>query len=726
MRRELLLLAVLLFLGAESTTSPKFTNRLAKEKSPYLLQHAHNPVDWYPWGDEAFTKAKKEGKPIFLSVGYSTCHWCHVMEREAFSDEAVAKLLNEQFVPIKVDREERPDVDRVYMAYVTATTGSGGWPMTVILTPDLKPIFGGTYFPLEDKFGQPGIKRLLTRIADVWATDRKSVEETADNVTKQLREITRVPDDQNAQAERNMLDKAFQFFAGRFDEKYGGFGAAPKFPTPPELNFLLVYAHEAKQSKARDMVLQTLRAMAAGGIRDHLGGGFHRYSTDARWFLPHFEKMLYDQAQLASVYLDAYQITHDEQYADIAREIFEYVLRDLTSKEGRFYSAEDADSAPDPAKAGEKREGAFYVWTSAELSAAGRERADIFLFHYGVQPNGNVQVDPHKEFAGRNVLYAAHTIAETAKQFGQSESAIRAILADARKTLFADRANRPRPHLDDKTIVAWNSLMISAFARGGPILKEPRYTDAAIKAATFIRDKLYDAKTHELLRVYRDGPANVAGFLEDYACYIEALLNLYESTLDIQWLQLAIDLQTTQNRLFGDEKNGGFFATREGDSNLLLRMKDDSDGVEPSGNSVSACNLLRLSQMTGDEQLAQRADRTLRLFASNLQKAPAAMPRMLLAIDFHLSKPKQVVIAGAPADKDTRAMLETVHSTFLPNRIILGADGGPGQSYLAERLPFLRDIKQLNSRPTAYVCENFACQRPTNDISELERQLKPR
>ena len=705
---------------------PKYTNRLAKEKSPYLLQHAHNPVDWYPWGEEAFAKARKEGKPIFLSVGYSTCHWCHVMEREAFSDEGVAKTLNEKFVPVKVDREERPDVDRVYMAYVNASTGSGGWPMTVILTPDLKPFFGGTYFPLEDKYGKPGIKRVLGKIADLWSADRKSLEETADSTAKQLKELTAIDAAQGdvAKIEREMLDDAAKDFAARFDKTNGGFGMPPKFPCPVELNFLLTYAHRANDAAARDMALETLDAMAAGGIRDHVGGGFHRYSTDERWFLPHFEKMLYDQAQLAGVYLDAYQLTRDTKYADVAREIFEYVLRDLTAPDGRFYSAEDADSAADASKPHDKREGAFYVWTAAQLAAAlGREPAEIFSFHYGVESNGNVDADPHDEFKGANVLFAAKPLSETAKKFGKSEQEVAALLAGARQKAFAVRVKRPRPHLDDKTIVAWNSLIISALARGGPILKEPRYTAAAAKAASFIRDKLYDAKSHELTRVYRDGPSDVAGFLDDYAFYVESLLDLYESTLDAQWLRLALDLQSSQDRIFGDDDAGGYFTSRAGDANLLVRMKDDSDTVEPSGNSVAARNLLRLAQMTDDKRLTGRAEKTIRLYAGNLRRSPAIMPRMLVAIDFHLDKPKQIVLAGDPAAADTRAMLEAVFARFLPNRVILGADQGAGQAFLTKRLAFIEGMKPLNDRATAYVCENYACQRPTNDISVLDEQL---
>jgi uncharacterized protein YyaL (SSP411 family) len=715
-----------LLADATPATQPKYTNRLAKEKSPYLLQHAHNPVDWYPWGQEAFDKAKKEKKPIFLSVGYSTCHWCHVMEREAFSDESVAKLLNEKFVPIKVDREERPDVDRVYMAYVTASTGSGGWPMNVFLTPDLKPFFGGTYFPVEDKGGLPGIKRVLAKIADAWANDRKNVENAANDATKQLGQLTQINAEQGAAVERQLLDRAYQSFVKRFDATNGGFGTAPKFPSPVELNFLLTYHHRTGEPAARDMVLKTLDAIAAGGIRDHLGGGFHRYSTDERWFLPHFEKMLYDQAQVAGVYLDAYQVTGESKYADVARETFEYVLRDLTSPEGRFYSAEDADSAVDPAKPDEKAEGAFYVWSFSELEQAiGADAAQLVAFRFGVQPGGNVARDPQKEFTNKNVLSAAHSIAETAKQFGKPEADVTNSLAASRAKLLALRGKRARPHLDDKTIVAWNALMISSLARGGIILHEPRYSAAATKAAGFIRDHLYDPKSHELSRVYRDGPSPVAGFLEDYAFYVESLIDLYEATLDVQWLRLAVDLQSTQDRLFADDQSGGYFSTRATDANLVLRLKEDSDNVEPAANSVAARNLLRLAQMTDDKKLTDRAERTINLYAGTLQRSAAAMPRMLVAIDFHQGKPRQIVLAGDPATADTRAMLEAVYKSFLPNRVILAADGAAGQAFLSQHLDFIRGMKPLGGKATAYVCENYACQRPTADIVDLRKQLEP-
>jgi uncharacterized protein YyaL (SSP411 family) len=715
-------------LGAD----PASTNRLAKEKSPYLLQHAHNPVDWYPWGAEAFEKAKKENKPIFLSVGYSTCHWCHVMERESFSDPEVAKLINQWFVPVKVDREERPDVDRMYMTFLQASTGSGGWPMTVVLTPDGKPFFGGTYFPPEDKQGLPGLKRVLTKVHEVWDTQHEEVVKSADSIIEAIGKMAASKAAADAPGgdavDEALLKKCYDRLAASFDPKFGGFGPAPKFPEPSNLEFLLRYASRSRDAKAQDMALQTLRSIAAGGVRDHLGGGFHRYSTDRRWFLPHFEKMLYDQAQLAGRFLDAWQMTHDPSFAEVARQTLDYVLRDMTGPDGQFYCAEDADSAREPAAAGEKAEGAFYLWRAQEIEKLlGREAAEVFNFHYGVAAGGNVPEaqDPRKEFPGQNVLYAAHSLEETAANFKKSAENVSNLLAHARKKLFDARSARPRPHCDDKTIVAWNALTISTLARAGPALNEPKYTDAAVRAATFVREKLYDPETHTLSRIWREGSGGVPGFLDDYAFFIQASLDLYEGTLDVQWLKLALDLQFRLDELFEDREAGGYFTTSGADKSVLLRVKDDQDGAEPAGNSVAALNLLRLSQMTDDAGRAARARKVFTAYAASLNEHPSAFPHMLAAVDFSLSKPKQIILAGRPRADDTRAMLAEVYTRYLPNRVILAADGGEGQAFLATRIDVMKDIKPLAGRATAYVCENYACQQPTNDVEVLRKQLAP-
>ena len=704
-------------------------NRLAQETSPYLLQHAHNPVDWYPWGPEAFEKAKKENKPIFLSVGYSTCHWCHVMERESFSDPEIAKLINQWFVPVKVDREERPDVDRIYMTFVQATTGGGGWPMNVFLTPALKPFFGGTYFPPEDKQGMTGIKRVLGGVHDAWETRREEVVKSADSITDAIAQMAREKGADDAAADEALLAKGYERLAASFDTRYGGFGGAPKFPEPANLDFLFRYARRSGDVKATDMAVQTLRALAAGGIQDHLGGGFHRYSTDRRWFLPHFEKMLYDQAQLAGRYVDAYLIMGDAAFAEVARDTLDYVLRDLMGPEGQFYSAEDADSARDPARPDEKAEGAFYVWTAADMEEVlGKGAAELFAYRYGVAAEGNVPKaqDPHVEFPGQNVLFAAHSVKETAQKVGRPVEQVRGELDAARRKLFELRSTRPRPHRDDKTIVAWNGLMISALARAGPTLKEPRYSQAAARAAAFIQEKLYDPKTHTLTRIWRDGPGGGGAFLDDYAFFVQGLLDLYEATLDVRWLKLALDLQARQDELFEDREAGGYFNTSGADKSLLHRVKDDQDGAEPAGNSVAALNLLRLAQMTDEKDRANKAGRVLKSFSGPMNEHPTALPQMLGAVDFHLSKPTQVIIAGRPGANDLRAMLEVVFAQYHPARVILAADGEGGQAFLATRVAVMKDIKPIAGRATAYVCENYACQQPTNDLNVLRRQLQGR
>jgi uncharacterized protein len=743
------------------------TNRLAGEKSPYLLQHSHNPVDWYPWGEEAFAKARRENKPIFLSVGYSTCHWCHVMAHESFENEATAAIMNREFVNIKVDREERPDVDRVYMTFVQATTGGGGWPMSVWLTPDLKPFVGGTYFPSEDRYGQPAFKKVLERIAAAWKQDHEKIVDQSSKIIDALRESQTAQPTAAGEIDIHILQAAYDQFARSFDEKEGGFGTAPKFPRPVTLNFLTrFYAHDTKSEsgkRALEMDLFTLRKMAAGGMHDHLGGGFHRYSVDRYWHVPHFEKMLYDQAQLANAYLDAIQILGDPhlhplpgqgeevakrqvrvEFEAVARDILDYVSRDMTAKEGGFFSAEDADS-PDPvaavydrrnesaqsAEAGahraplQKSEGAFYVWTKKEIDSALGDAAEIFDFHYGVQSHGNAPEgsDPQDEFRGKNILIERHTVAETARQFKKSEDEVRQLLARSREQLLSIRGRRPRPHLDDKIISAWNGLMISAYARAAQILDEPRYLESATRAAGFLRTNLYEEKSKLLYRNYREGRSEIEGFADDYAFVIQGLLDLYEASFDIKWLKFAIELQETQDHSFFDEKNGGYFSTTGKESNVPLRMKDDNDSAEPAASSIATLNLLRLAQFRDDKQLEERAKNTIGAFGPTLSHFASAMPQMLVALDFSLSKPQQIVIAGKSASAETKALLEAVHRHFLPNTILILAYGAEGQRYLGEKNEAIRAMSTVGGKPAAYVCENFTCKAPVTDSKQLAELL---
>src|SRR5947199_3126646 len=714
------------------------TNRLAQEKSPYLLQHAHNPVDWYPWGEEAFAKARREHKPIFLSIGYSTCHWCHVMAHESFENEEVAAIMNREFVNIKVDREERPDVDRVYMTFVQATTGGGGWPMSVWLTPDLKPFVGGTYFPPEERYGQPGFKKVLERIATAWKENHENILEQGGKIVAALQESQSAAKGE-AQIDAATLEAAYRQIDRSYDPKEGGFGNAPKFPRPVTLNFLTrFYARDPKSDsgkQALEMALFTLRKMAAGGMHDHIGGGFHRYSVDRYWHVPHFEKMLYDQAQLAVAYQDAFQITRDKQYESVARDILDYVARDMTSKESGFFSAEDADSpvvAPTPrdlsavasAKADDRghvetKEGAFYIWTKKEIDEALGDAAEIFDFHYGVQPHGNAPEgsDPQDEFRGKNILIERHTIPETAQRFKKSEEDIAKSLARSREKLFAIRAKRPRPHLDDKIIAAWNGLMISAYARAAQVLDEPRYLEIATRAANFLRANLYDSSRKILYRNYRESRSDIEGFADDYALVIQALLDLYEASFDVEWLKLATQLQETQDRLFFDEKNGGYFSTSGKDESVFLRMKDDNDGAEPAASSVAALNLLRLSQFRDDPAAAgaERAIKTIDAFATTLSHFPSAMPQMLVALDYWLGKPRQIVIAGKKDAPETEALLKEVHRHFLPKTVLLLADGAEGQQYLGDKNEAIRAMSIVSGKPAAYVCENFTCKAPVPD-----------
>jgi len=705
----------------------EYTNHLIHESSPYLLMHAHNPVDWYPWGQQAFDLAKRENKPIFLSVGYSTCHWCHVMERESFTSSEIARIMNENFVNIKVDREERPDVDKVYMTFVQATTGSGGWPMSVFLTPDLKPFFGGTYWPPVDRYGRPGFSTVLERVAEAWKKDNARIQQSAADVMEQLEKSVNAPSPGKANLTDATLSNAYQQIKSGYDPTNGGFGGAPKFPRPVVFNFLLRYHAGTGDQRALQMTLNTLHAMANGGIHDHLGGGFHRYSVDAKWHVPHFEKMLYDQAQLAIAYLEAYQITRDPFYAAIARDILDYVLRDLRSAQGGFFSAEDADSQLEKGKP-EHGEGAFYLWTAGEIEQVlGADAAKMFDYVYDVEPNGNVapQNDPQGEFTEKNILQVAYSVEEAAKHFGKSPEEIHATLTDARNTLLAARNQRPRPPLDDKVLTSWNGLMISAFARAGQVLGEPAYIQVAQGAADFIKSQLYNDQTGVLMRRYREGEVGINGFLDDYTGLIQGLLDLYEASFRVQDLAWAIRLEETQDRQFWDEQGGGYFQTSPDDTSILVRMRDAYDGAEPSANSVAAMNLLRLAEMANRPAWREKADQVFAAFNRQIEHAPETLPQMICAVDFALSKPQQIVIAGDRTRQDAQALLAVVNQRYLPNKILLLVDGTDGKQ-LAGWLPFIEGMHPIDGKATAYVCENYTCKLPTSDPERLARLLNDR
>jgi uncharacterized protein len=685
------------------------TNSLIHEVSPYLIQHAYNPVDWLPWGEAAFAKARAEGKPIFLSIGYSTCHWCHVMAHESFEDEAIAAVLNRDFVPVKVDREERPDVDRVYMLFVQVFSGSGGWPMSVWLTPELKPFYGGTYFAPDARYGRPGFAAVLKQIAAAWTENRDKIEDSSREIILKLGEIA-AGQQPSSGLGRETADTAFQQFRRAFDTRWGGFGNAPKFPRPSALRFLTAYHALTGNAEALEMTAATLKGMAEGGVHDHLGGGFHRYSVDARWFVPHFEKMLYDQAQLAISYLEAFQITADPLFSRVAQDILDYVLRDMTNDAGAFYSAEDADSA-DPTEPGHKREGAFYVWTTNQIAELLEARqASLFCHHFGVQAEGNVAEDPHGEFTGQNILFESHPIASTAAEFQVSPEAASDLLRQASKILFEARQKRPRPHRDEKILTAWNSLMISALVKGYAVLGKERYLEAATCSARFILDRLTTADG----RLLRRGPAGdgeIAGFLDDCAFFLNALLDLFESDPRPEYLDRALDLASRELPRFEDAEHGAFFSTTEGDPSILLRIKDEYDGAEPSGNAVAADALLRLARLTGDEGHAARAERALAALAGRVASQPTIAPYLLLAVCRQLTPPEHIVLRAADAAAaKLHGHWSREERQFRPFATVLALTDSQAAD-IASRMPFVGTLPRQGEVSRSR-CANFTCQLP--------------
>jgi uncharacterized protein YyaL (SSP411 family) len=701
-------------------------NRLARERSPYLLQHAQNPVDWYPWGDEAFEKARRDDKPIFLSVGYSTCHWCHVMEHESFESPEIAERLNRDFVSIKVDREERPDVDRVYMTFVQATTGAGGWPMSVWLTPSLKPFYGGTYYPPTSKWGRPGFSEVLDEIARVWKGDRTRVDVVADDLLARIQEATATTAARAATetevAGPEAIPSGVDQFRRAFDTRHGGFSDAPKFPRPSELLFLL-------RAGAPEMALETLRAMALGGMRDHVGGGFHRYSVDAAWRVPHFEKMLYDQAQLVLAYLEASQVARDGFYATVAEDTLDYVLRDLTDDAGGFYSAEDADSVPPELTAqgpgAPKSEGAFYLWTDDEIGALLGDDADIVRKRFGIQNGGNAPHDPQGEFTGKNILYVDQPIEDIAVRTGKRVDEVMDALVRARPVLFNAREERPRPHLDDKILTAWNGLMIAALARAARTLGNDRYLDAARKAARFIRAALW-AADGRLLRRFRAGEAAIEGYCEDYACLVWGLLELFQADGDPDWLEWAIAVQEAQDKLFWDDTDAGWFTTSGRDPSVLLRLKEEHDGAEPSPGSISTLNLILLSHLTGRGELADRAGRTLGRYGRRFGEAARALPFMLAALATWHAGVEQIVIAGRADAPDTKAMRDAIARDYRPHSVVIPVEPGSRQESLAKLIPAIDAMTLRDGRATVYVCRNFTCEEPVTDPGRLRHEAPSR
>ena len=689
-----------------SSDEKKSPNNLINEKSPYLLQHALNPVNWYPWGQEAFQKAKREDKPVFLSIGYATCHWCHVMAHESFEDPEVARFLNAHFVSIKVDREERPDIDKIYMSVCQAMTGSGGWPLSVFLTPEAKPFFAGTYFPKVNRMGMTGLMSLLNQIALMWHNERERLLKAGEEITSAVKDHE--VEKSGPTVTLDTLKKGHDQLARTFDPEWGGFGREPKFPTPHQLTFLLRWHLRSSNAQALAMVEKTLDAMRNGGIFDHIGFGFHRYSVDSRWLVPHFEKMLYDQAMLAMVYTEASQVTGKASFGRAAREIFAYVLRDMTDPEGGFYSAEDADS--------EGKEGLFYLWTPEEVKKIlGEEPGELFCRFYHITVPGNFEEGysiPHIPVGAENFI----------KKEGIGLEELENTLEDCREKLFTAREKRVHPLKDDKIITSWNGLMIAALSKGSQVFGDKAYADAAANAAQFI---LKNLRTNDgrLLRRFRQKEALYPGYLDDYAFLVWGLIELYEATFDIIFLEEAVALNQAMLDIFWDDQHGGLYFTGKGNESLITQSKDLYDGALPSGNSVAALNFLRISRITGNSELEQKAEQLIQAFSKDITSSPIAYTQLLASVDFMFGPAREIVISGDPLLKDTQAMVKAVRKRFLPNKVVLLYPQGSEGQKLVALSPFLGNMVPTDKKPTAFVCEQYACKTPITDAEQLENLL---
>ncbi|MCK4343580.1 MAG: thioredoxin domain-containing protein [Phycisphaerae bacterium] len=701
-----------------TTSQPVQTNRLCAATSPYLRQHAHNPVDWYEWGPAALQRARTEDKPIFLSIGYSACHWCHVMAHESFEDPDVAAVMNKLFVNVKVDREERPDLDEIYMqATLILNDGQGGWPMSVWLTPELKPFFAGTYFPPTSRYGRPGFKQVCRKIGQAWKEHREEIVEQADKLTQAVRENLHAAPADTAHLTLATVDETAEKLAGAFDTVSGGLtSGSHKFPPSMAMDLMLRSTLRRPEGAGRrrqliELTELTLDHMAAGGIYDQLGGGIHRYSTDVEWHVPHFEKMLYDQALVSRIYLDAYQLTDKPLYARIAREIFDYVLGDLQSPAGGFYSTRDADS--------EGGEGKYYVWTRAEvLDTLGKENGKLFCAHFDISATGNWN-DPHDPDAAKSIPRALRDYECCARLYGITLEECERRLRLAKEQLLAVRARRVPPGLDDKILCEWNGFMIASLARGGSVLGERKYIDAAARAADFILENMY--QDGRLRRAYRDGHLLEAAFLSDYAGLIEGLLELYEATFDQRWLETAADLNQTVIKHYWDEAGGGFFFTAADHEQLIVRSKDVRDNAVPSGNSVQLMNLLRLSILLGDARLRVLADKQMAAFAGEIERSHWSSERFLAGVDFALAQPVEVALVGDPSQPETQALLSQIHQSYLPNRVLMLHN--PERPSADVKSPLLRNRPLVDGKPTAYVCRNFTCRQPVTTPRELAKQL---
>ncbi|HDS09667.1 MAG TPA: thioredoxin domain-containing protein, partial [Firmicutes bacterium] len=679
-------------------------NRLQHSRSPYLLQHANNPVDWYPWSEEAFKKAKSENKPVFLSIGYASCHWCHVMAHESFEDPEIAELINDIFIPVKVDREERPDLDKIYLMTAQLISGNAGWPLTVFLTPDKEPFFAGTYIPKENKYGRIGLRELLPGIKHAWLERRDEIENDAERVVSALKTISSAKT--KTMLSQDILEDCFNLLNESADNENGGFGTAPKFPLTIQLNFLLRFLFRTDNRRAGELVKNTLNALILGGIRDHLGGGFHRYSTDKEWVVPHFEKMLYDQGLIAVTFIEAFQVFQNQEFMEIAKEIFDYVLRDLTSEAGGFYSGEDADS--------EGMEGKFYLWTSGEISnALPGELNDYFSNAFGIINEGNYRQEPPGSNTGLNILHLRKDLKELSEQYGINESSLKLILKDAKMNLFEVRESRERPGKDDKILTDWNGLMIAALAFGGRVFNEDVYIESAARAASFIDKHLTD-KDGSLFHRYRDGESGITGKLDDYQFYILGLTELFLSTFKAEYLSAAVRLTEYSLLHFRDDVSGGLHFTSDLDEELLIRPLEGYDGVTPSGNSVAVFNLLRLSRITGRSEFEEHALEILQAFGADITENPASHSFFLCGFDFLTSPSMEIIIVGESKTAAAEKVFSAIWKDFSPNLIVLFKDSSnPGD--LIKMIPMLKNYEMIDGKLTFYICRNFTCENPVTD-----------
>ena len=689
-------------------------NNLKNELSPYLLQHANNPVNWYPWGEEAFLLAKKLNKPIFLSIGYSTCHWCHVMAHESFENIDVAKLLNDNFISIKVDREEHPEIDHLYMSVCQAMTGRGGWPLTIIMTPDKKPFFAGTYFPKDSRGGMPGMMQLLPSITKAWEADQDKINQTTQQIENFL--ISNYNDTTDDPVDDKILETSFKQYLNSFNKKNGGFGSAPKFPSPHNLIFLLRYYQMTKDQTALDMVEKTLSQMQQGGIYDHIGYGFHRYSTDSKWLVPHFEKMLYDQAMITLAYTELYQITKQNKYATTAQEIFEYILRDMTHSGGGFYSAEDADS--------EGVEGKFYLWSKSEIiDVLGTNDAELFNLIFIIDQSGNFQAEVGHNVENSNIPHLAASINELSVKYGRSVEELNQFINKSKKKLFLHREQRIKPHKDDKILTDWNGLMITALAKGATVFNSSKYLKAAEKAVEFINEELMTDK-NRLKKRFRDGKSGLDGHIDDYSFYIWGLLELYEANFETKHLEQAVQLTNTMIDDFWDTENGGFFMSNVNGEQLLVRSKTSYDSAIPSGNSVAAMILQKLGRITGNTELIDMSYKMFSTFADEINRSPNGFGAMLTSYIFTKNSPKEVVVVGNGNSNETQELIDSIQSVYSPNKVILFKDLSDKHNQLSNIADWTNEYRTIDGKPTVYICKNYSCNQPTNDIKTVLKQLQ--